>query len=99
MLEIGLNQNSSSFYPPSPGGATASMRHSSAATGSKPELKIGNFVEEDDSQPRLELRPPFRGEHEHRVLESQFPRDCRCSNALISVFLPWWGIYELVGSS
>src|SRR5213592_3844352 len=49
MSEIGLNQNSSSFYPPLPRGAAAIMRHSSAATRSKPELKVGKFVEEDDS--------------------------------------------------
>ena len=100
MSEIGLNQNSSSFYPPSSPGATAIMRHSSAATGSKPDLKVGKFVEEDDSA--------SQGESSDRLsVGSMSTAYWRVNSlaivgaaiALISVFLPWWGIYELVGSS
>jgi len=100
MSEISLNQNSSSFYSPSPLGATAIMRHSSAATRSKPELKVGKFVEEDDGA--------SQGESSDRLsVGSMSTAYWRVNSlaivgaaiALISVFLPWWGIYELVGSS
>ena len=92
MLEIGLNQNSSPFYPPSPGGATAIMRHSSAATGSKPDLKVGKFVEEDDSA--------SQGESSDRLsVVSMSTAYWRVNSlaivgaaiALISVFLPLVG--------
>ena len=76
------------------------MRHSSAATRSKPELKVGKFVEEDDSA--------SQGESSDRLsVGSMSTAYWRVNSlaivgaaiALISVFLPWWGIYELVGSS
>src|SRR5437773_7573918 len=49
MSEIGLNQNSSSFYPPSPPGVHCHHETFFGRERSKPELKVGKFVEEDDS--------------------------------------------------
>src|SRR5881296_54623 len=100
MSETGLNQNSSSFYPPSSPGATAIMRHSSAATRSKPELKVGKFVEEDDSASQGESSDLLSvGSMSTAYWRVNSLAIVGAAMALISIFLPWWGIYELVGSS
>src|SRR5438046_1906253 len=100
MSEIGLNQNSSSFYPPSPPGVHCHHETFFGRERSKPELKVGKFVEEDDSA--------SQGESSDRLsVGSMSTAYWRVNSlaivgaaiALISIFLPWWGIYELVGSS
>ena len=88
------------LLPPSPPGVHCHHETFFGRERSKPELKVGKFVEEDDSA--------SQGESSDRLsVGSMSTAYWRVNSlaivgaaiALISVFLPWWGIYELVGSS